>query len=77
MACVENNDVIEALATDRADNALHIGVLPGRAQCRDDLLNSHGSNSLAKAVVAGELRPLSAGTRDDDAAEGFGGHQPA
>ena len=32
VAVVEYDDVIEALAPDRADQALDIGILPGRAR---------------------------------------------
>ena len=36
MAFVEDNDVIEALAANRADDALSIRVLPRRTRCGDD-----------------------------------------
>jgi hypothetical protein len=35
---IEDDDVIETFAADRADDALDIGVLPRRSWCSDDLL---------------------------------------
>jgi hypothetical protein len=34
---IEDDDVIETFAADRADDALDIGVLPRRSRCGDDL----------------------------------------
>ena len=39
---VENDDVIEAFATDRADDAFDICVLPRRSRRGGDLLDGHG-----------------------------------
>src|SRR6202171_3943263 len=36
---IEDDDVIETFAADRADDALDIGVLPRRSRCGDDLLD--------------------------------------
>jgi hypothetical protein len=38
---VDGNDMIEALAPDRADDSLHVGVLPRRSRCRSNLLDVH------------------------------------
>src|SRR5216684_4991671 len=38
---VEDDDVVEELATDGADHALGEGVLPGRAWCRENFGDSH------------------------------------
>src|SRR5512142_2639200 len=38
---VEDDDVVEALAPDRADDTLDVRVLPGRAWCRHDLRYAH------------------------------------
>ena len=35
---IEDDDVIETFAADRADDALHIGVLPWLSRRGDDLL---------------------------------------
>jgi len=34
MSFVEDDDVVEALPTDGADQTLAVGVLPGRSRCR-------------------------------------------
>ena len=36
---IEDDDVIETFAADRADDALDTGVLPRRSWCGDDLLD--------------------------------------
>ena len=46
MTLVENDDVVEALATNRADEALNIGRLPRRAVCSQHLLDTHVLDSL-------------------------------
>ncbi len=45
----EDDDVIEALAAHRANDALDVGVLPRRARCRNDLLDSHHLDAIANA----------------------------
>ena len=42
VAFIENDDVIEALPSDRADHPLHEWVLPRRAWCRYDFLDVQG-----------------------------------
>jgi hypothetical protein len=37
MPFVDHDDVIEAFSTNRADDALGEGILPGRSQCDEDL----------------------------------------
>ena len=54
MASVENDDVIETLAADRADEALDIGVLSGRSWRGGELFNPHRQDALAEA------RPIAA-----------------
>jgi hypothetical protein len=39
--CVHHDHVIEALASDRADDALDVGVLPRRSWRRSNLLDVH------------------------------------
>src|ERR1700682_1316478 len=46
----EDNDVIEALPAHRANDALDVGVVPRRARCRDDLLDSHCLAAIAEGL---------------------------
>ena len=39
---IHHDHVIEALASNRADDALHVGVLPRRARCSANRLSVHG-----------------------------------
>ena len=52
----ENDDVIEALAPDRADHALGVRVLPRRARCDENLGDAHhlelGREGVAVDAVA-------------------------
>src|SRR5258708_364460 len=48
---VENDDVIETLAADRADDALDIGVLPRGARSGDDLVDPHRPDTIAEALA--------------------------
>ncbi len=41
MLLVEDDDVVQALSLNRADQALHIRILPGRSPRRDNLFNTH------------------------------------
>ena len=45
---IEDDDVIEAFAPDRADDAFDIGVLPRRSWRGDDLLDSHRLDTIAE-----------------------------
>ena len=45
---IEDDDVIETFAADRADDALDIGVLPGRSRRSDDLLDCHRLDTIAE-----------------------------
>jgi len=38
---IENNHVVQALAANRADHALDVRALPGRARRRKHLLDAH------------------------------------
>ena len=46
VAFVEDEDVVEALAADRADDALCEGILPGGAWGGEDLADPHTLDSL-------------------------------
>ena len=48
---VEDDDVIEAFAADRADDAFDIGVLPWRSRRGDDLLDSHRLDTSAEGLT--------------------------
>jgi hypothetical protein len=48
MALVEDHDVIQALAANRADHALDVRVLPGGSRRRDDLLDPYRFDRIAE-----------------------------
>jgi hypothetical protein len=51
---VEHDEEIEALAANRADDALGEGILPGRARCGEDLGNAQALDpALEISAVAG------------------------
>ena len=45
---IEDDDVIETFATDRANDAFDIGVLPRRSRRGDDLLDGHRLDTIAE-----------------------------
>ena len=47
---IEDDDVIETFAADRANDALDIGVLPRRSRRGDDPLDSHRLNTIAEGL---------------------------
>ena len=52
---VYDDHVIEALASDRADDALHMRVLPRRSRCRSNGLGvhrGHGGRHMRKDRIA-------------------------
>ena len=42
MALIEDDDVVQTLAADRADDAFNVGILPGRARCGADGRETEG-----------------------------------
>ena len=48
MTLIEDDDVIEAFAADRANDALDIGILPRRARRSDDLVDRHRLEAIAE-----------------------------
>jgi hypothetical protein len=52
MAFVKNDDLIQALAPNRAGHALDVRVLPLGAWCRDDLSDSHRRDPLGEEIVS-------------------------
>jgi hypothetical protein len=45
MSVIENEEMVEALSSNRADDPLCEGILPGRAGGGEDLANSHALGS--------------------------------
>lgn len=45
MTLIEDDDMVEALAADRADETLHVGRLPGRAWSNAYLLDTEAAHS--------------------------------
>ena len=50
MCLVQDDDVIKALATNRADQALDVSVLPRGARCRQHFLDSQIGDSRANEI---------------------------
>ncbi len=48
---IEDDDVIETFAADRADDALHIGVLPPGSRCSDDHLDTHRLDTITEGLT--------------------------
>ena len=51
MTLVEDDDVIETFATDRADDALDIAILPWRPRCSDNFLDGHRLSAIAEGLT--------------------------
>jgi len=50
---IEDDDVIETFAADRANDAFNIGVLPWRSRRGDDLLDGHRLDTIAEGGPIG------------------------
>jgi hypothetical protein len=50
VALAENNDMVQALAPHRADEALSKGILPRPVRGREDFLDTHVLHALMKRV---------------------------
>jgi hypothetical protein len=48
---IKDDDVIETLAADRADEALDVGILPWRSRRGDDLLDGHRLEAIAEDLA--------------------------
>ena len=55
MASVEDDEVVDALTLDRADQALDIAVLPGALGCDRPILNAEGADPAAKGQSVGAV----------------------
>ncbi len=53
---VENDDVVQALAANGADDALHVGALPRRSRRRQHFLNPHDFHMLPKLIAPAILK---------------------
>jgi hypothetical protein len=50
VALVEDDDVIETFAADRADDAFDVGILPWRSRRGDDLLDRHRLDTIGEGL---------------------------
>ena len=44
MTFVQDDDVVQTLAPDRADDSFNVRILPGGSGSRHDVLDAHGGN---------------------------------
>src|SRR5262245_36929525 len=51
MALAENDDMIQALAADRTDQALGERILPGAVRRREDFLDAHALHPVPKVLA--------------------------
>jgi len=51
MMLIHDDDVVETFATNRADNALHVNILPRRLPCGYDFLNRQFSHAVTKTLA--------------------------
>ena len=69
---IEDDNVIETFAADRADDALHIGVLPRGSWCGDDLLNTHRLDTVTEGLAIGSIPVSQQKARRGVPGEGLG-----
>ena len=55
MPLIEDDDVVQTLAADRADDAFDVGILPGRARCRADGRETEGLDRPIERRVEGRV----------------------
>jgi hypothetical protein len=55
MPLIEDDDVVQTLTADRADDAFDAGVLPGRARCRTDGREAEGLDRPTERRVEGRV----------------------
>jgi transposase len=55
MPLIEDDDVVQTLAADRADDAFDVGILPGRARCRADGHETEGLDRPTERRVEGRV----------------------
>lgn len=69
---IEDDHVIETFAADGANDALHIGVLPRRSRCSDDLLNTHRLDTVTEGLTIGSITVSQQKARRAVPGEGLG-----
>src|SRR5260370_34067398 len=69
---IEDDDVIETFAADRADDALDIGILPWRSRRGDDLLDRHRLDTIAEGLPIRSVSVSQQKARRGVPGEGFG-----
>lgn len=55
MALIDNDQVIQAVPSDRSDQALHVGVLPRRPRCRWSIPDPHGVQPVLEDLAKGPI----------------------
>ena len=56
MALIDDDQVIQAIPPDRADQVLDVRVLPRRARCRRSIPDAHGVQPLLEGLAKGASR---------------------
>ena len=72
MCLVQDDDVIKALATNRADQALGVSVLPRGARCRQDFLDTQIGDSRANDISVDTVAISDQESRSFIEGKGFG-----
>jgi hypothetical protein len=55
MPLAEDQDVIQAVAAERSDQALHIWILPGRSRRDRPVANTHGADPILEDLSVGTI----------------------
>ncbi len=55
MALIDDDQMIQAIPSDRSDQALNVSVLPRRARCRWSIPNLHGVQPLLEDLAKGAV----------------------
>ena len=64
MSLIENEEMVEALSSNRADDPLCEGILPGRARGGEDLANPHPLDSPRELLAVDPRLDHGAGTSE-------------
>ncbi len=67
----ENNDVVQAFPTDRADDPLHVRILPGRARRNENLLDPQSMNGSVEVIAVYAIPIANQKTRGSVPGDGF------
>jgi hypothetical protein len=71
MPLIEDDDVVQTLAPDRADDAFDVGILPGRARCRADRREAEGLDCPTERCVEGRVAVVEEEPRVREVGEGL------